>query len=146
MLYFRAHLSGVASVTAELIGRDDQKPTCLGNYELMICEKGEASWGPSIISRLAHCTRNTPLEPGETMDIGPAAPRGSTIVALLFSEYARFDLFDRRCGLLLCIGLTKDELSACRRGLAHEVEAALKVVGIYPFTESYRLSVSVTAG
>ena len=145
MLYFRQHLAGVVAVTAELIGRDDQPPSPLGNYELMICEKGERepSWGASLISRLAHYTLEVPLEPGETMDIGSAAPPGSTIVALLFSEYSRFDVLDRECGLLLCIGITAGELADCQRGLAEEVEAALRSRGTYPFTDLQRASVVV---
>ena len=145
VLYFRQHLTGVVAVTAELIGRDDQPPSSLGNYELMICEKGDPSWGASLISRLAHYTLEVPLEPGETMDIGSAVPPGSTIVALLFSEYSRFDVLQRECGLLLCIGITEDELADCQRGLAEEVEAALRNTGTYPFTDLERASVVVGA-
>src|SRR5262245_60785319 len=65
VLYFREHLPGVAAVTAELIGRNDQRENRLGNYELMICERNDARWGTSIISRLAHYTLEGTIEPGE---------------------------------------------------------------------------------
>ena len=74
------------------------------------------------------------------MDIGPATPKGSTIAALLFFDYARFEVMGRQAGLLLCVGITKNELDACRRGRHSEVERALMDAGVYPFTDLYRES------
>jgi hypothetical protein len=140
IVYFHEHLDGIVSVTSELIGRDEQIFNSLGNYELMICHRDEETWGPNIISQLAHYTLEAELNPGETMDIGPAAPDGSTIDALLFLKYATFPVRGRNCGLLLCIGITADELARCREGHRPEVEAALKRNGIYPYTDLYRMS------
>jgi hypothetical protein len=75
------------------------------------------------------------------MDIGSATPEGSTIAALLFLEYARFNVRGKKAGLLLCIGITADELAACRKGRRADVEEALKKAGIYPYTDLYRRSV-----
>jgi len=141
VIYFHNHIDGIVSVTSELIGCDEQIFSSLGNYELMICHRDEEDWGPEIISRLAHYTLEAELNPGETMDIGPAVPRGSTIDALLFLEYARFRVLDRDCGLLLCIGITAEELSACRAGRRSQVETALKDHNIYPYTDLFRKSV-----
>jgi len=138
IIYFHEHLDGIVSVTSELIGCDEQIFNSLGNYELMICHRDEEDWGPNIISQLAHYTLEAELNPGETMDIGPAVPDGSTIDALLFLEYAKFPVLDRDCGLLLCIGITADELTQCRAGQRPEVEAALKGQNIYPYTDLYR--------
>jgi hypothetical protein len=60
------------------------------------------------------------------MDIGPATPEGSTIAALLFLEFARFHVRGKKAGLLLCIGITADELRASRKGRSDDVENALK--------------------
>jgi hypothetical protein len=141
VIYFHEHLDGIVSVTSELIGCDEQVLSSLGNYELMICHRDEEEWGPNIISQLAHYTLEAELNPGETMDIAPAVPDGSTIDALLFLEYARFRVLDRDCGLLLCIGITADELSACRAGHRKDVEAALRKQNVYPHTDLYRKSV-----
>lgn len=141
IIYFHEHIDGIVSVTSELIGCDEQKSNSLGNYELMICHRDEEEWGANIISQLAHYTLEAELNPGETMDIGPAVPEGSTIDALLFLEYARFPVLDRDCGLLLCLGITSDELARCRAGHTPEVEAALKRHSIYPYTDLYRESV-----
>lgn len=141
IVYFRHHVPGCVSVTCELIGRDDQVPNALGNYELMICHRDEDEWGPNIISQLAQYTLEAALNPGETMDIEPATPEGSTIAALLFLEYARFQVRGRPAGLLLCIGITADELKACRKGRQAEVVDALKAAGVFPYTDLYRQSV-----
>jgi len=141
IIYFHQHIDGIVSVTSELIGCDEQIRNALGNYELMICHRDEEECGPNIISQLARYTLETELNQGETMDIRPAVPEGSTIDALLFLEYARFSVLDRDCGLLLCIGITADELAACREGNTSRVESALKKHKIYPYTDLYRDSV-----
>lgn len=141
VLYFRNHVAGVVTVTADLIGNDDQIRNELGNYELMICERDDTDWGASFISRLAQYTLEARLNPGETMDVGPALPEGSTLSAILFLDYARFTVLGRNSGLLLCIGITADELDACRHGRTADVEAALKSSAVYPFTDQNRKSV-----
>jgi hypothetical protein len=86
-------------------------------------------------------TLESKLNPGETMDIGPAAPQGSTITALLFFDYARFTVHRGKAGLLLCLGITVDELAYCQAGRRAAVEKALKKAGVYPFTDLKRKSV-----
>src|SRR5215510_1479956 len=141
IIYFKRHIPGVVSVTSELIGRDDQIQNQFGNYELMICHRDDEQWGPNLISRLAHYTLQAELNPGETMDIGSIKPEEATISALLFFDYARFKVKGREAGLLLCVGITADELNACLNGRRAEVEESLKKAGIYPFTDLYRRSV-----
>ncbi len=142
VVYFRAFLPGaVLAVTSELIGRDDQVTSDLGNYELAICQRSDDPWGPDLVSRLAHYTLEAELRPGETMDIGGAVPNGSHISALLFLELAKFEVLGRQAGVLLCIGLTADELSACQSGKVSEVESALRSRSVYPYTDHARASV-----
>lgn len=143
VVHFREHLAGVVHTTCQLIGLENQMPNMLGNYELAICHRGEQTWGVGIISSLAYYTLEARIEPGQTMDLGPAAPRGSTLAAFLFLEFGRFTLRSRKAGLLLCIGITLDELTACRGGNAQGVEMALVSKGVYPFTDLQRRSVLV---
>lgn len=141
ILYFKQHLDGIVAVTSDLIGCEDQVTNDLGNYELVVCHRDDEPWGANIISQLAYYTLEAQLNPGETMDIDSAVPEGSTIAALLFFEYGRFQVLDRPAGLLLCVGITADELEACREGKRAEVEQALKAAQVYPFTDLYRASV-----
>jgi suppressor of fused protein SUFU len=138
IVYFRTHVPGVVSVTSELIGRDAQLENSLGNYELAICHRDDEPWGPGLISRLALYTLEAVLEPGETMDIATATPEGSTIAAFLFQEFARFEVLGRRAGILLCLGITSEELALCRSGKSGEVERSLRDAGVYPYTDLYR--------
>ena len=141
IVYFRQHVSGVVYATSELIGCDEQLSNNQGNYELMICHRDDEEWGENIIGQLAHYTLEAVLNPGETMDIGPATPDGSTIAALLFCDYGRFTVRDRDAGLLLCLGITESELGACRDGNRERVELALRAADVFPFTDLYRASV-----
>jgi hypothetical protein len=142
VIYFRQHISGILTVTCELIGRDDQVPSKLGNYELAICSRTDKTWGGNVISRLANYTLHTPLNPGETMDISSAVlPDGATVTAFLFLEYRQFKIRDRKAGILLCIGVTAEELALCRTGKCKAVEKALRNQGVYPFTDLARASV-----
>jgi hypothetical protein len=143
IIYFRTAVPGVVSVTAELIGRDDQMLNSLGTYELAICHRNADPWGANLISRLAYYTLRAQLNPGDTMDIGSVCPEGSSIEALLFQEFGRFTVRGRDAGLLLCIGITGDELALCRQGQRkrEQVESALKAQGVFPFTDLNRDSV-----
>ena len=140
VVFFRRHIPGRVSVTSELIGCDEQIPNRFGVYELMICHRDDEAWGPNLISQLAHYTLEAELNPGETMDIGPATPPGSTIAALLFLEYARFTVRGKQAGLLLCLGITKDELKVCRKGRHQEIVEALKKANVFPYTDLSRPS------
>jgi hypothetical protein len=141
IVYFQNHVNGIVSVTAELIGNPDQVANSMGNYELAICCRDDDDWGPNIIGQLAHYTLQTPLEPGQTMDIGPATPEGSTISAFLFCDYGRFIVREQNAGLILCVGITASELAACRNGQLERVEFLLKSNGVFPFTDLQRESV-----
>ncbi|HEY9788462.1 MAG TPA: hypothetical protein V6D17_23940 [Candidatus Obscuribacterales bacterium] len=102
VLAFRKTLSGVAYATCELIGRDDQVHTPLGNYELVICHRQDDSWGPNLISSLAYYTLQASLNPGETMSLPPEWVGDGTVKALLFLELTRMTVRNRQCGLLVC--------------------------------------------
>jgi Suppressor of fused protein (SUFU) len=140
IIYFKNHVKGVVSVTSELIGHDVQVQNDLGNYELMICHRDDEPWGANVIARLAYYTLKARLNPGETMDIGSAVPEGSTIRAFLFCNYGTFDVRGCRSGLLLCLGITEDELKACREGKREDVENAVKAANVFPFTDLFRKS------
>lgn len=138
VLTFKKHVDGVAYVTAGLIGDDGQQKTPLGQYELMMCFRSENDWAPALLSRLAPYTFQAALNPGETMEIGPAMPEGSTIAALLFVSYRQFKVNDTAAGILLCIGITDSELKKCRAEGPDAVLAALKEHGVYPYTDTKR--------
>jgi hypothetical protein len=135
-------------VTAELTGDDvGQKPNSLGNYELMICAEKENDLAVGLISKLARYTCDAKLEAGQTMDIG-AYFKDASLRALLFAhpddEPLYFDFLGQRYGLLLCIGITADELAFARlHGSAWLLES-LKRHSVFPFTIPDRPSVPLS--
>jgi hypothetical protein len=136
MMKFHSHVDGVAYTTCELIGRDDRPRNDLGDHELMIClpRKVKHNWATDTLCGLAYYTMETPIQPGETCDIGDV-PKGSKIAALLFSDYARFKVHRRKAGLLLAIGITGSELEYVqKRRPAASLVKKLKEAGAWPVT------------
>jgi len=100
-----------------------------------------ADWGANVISHLARYTCDAVLQPGETMDIGSAVPPKSTISAFFFDDFKRMKYDGKDAGILLCIGLTSDEVKACRRGQRQQVYDALVAQKVFPYTNLFRQSV-----
>ena len=132
---FGEHLEGVVYVTAELTGNREAP---YADYELMICDRGQDTWGADAISRIAAYTEETRISVGDTMDIEPGVPKGSTIKALIFDNYSTFALFGETCNLRLCIGITQEELQFKMKYGSNALLERLKREKIYPFTDLYR--------
>ena len=143
VLVFREHIVGATLyVTADLTGEESGQA---GNgvwdqYELAICVRRSSDWPPATISRLATYCLDTPIRPGETMDIASAVPQPSAIQAFLFSDYGHFALNGKRCGVLLCLGITAEELQRCFEHGTTVVLEQLRGDGVYPFTDLDRES------
>jgi hypothetical protein len=148
VMRFPAFVPGQTYVTAELTGADcGQKPTTIGSYELMVCTKCELKKAASLISTLARYTCEAELEPGETMDIGNFFGYG-TIRALLFTHPAEnpltFEFLGQKYGLLLCIGITAEELAFGRSKGTEKLLQCLKMNNIFPYTIPDRASVRLS--
>lgn len=143
VLTFRQHIDGDVYVTAGLIGDGGQQAADLGQYELMMCSRESSDWMPGLLSRLAPYTFQAALRAGETMDIAPAMPTGSSIAALLFVPYREFTVNESPAAVLLCIGITRAELNHCRVHGHEKLLQALKADGIFPFTDPLRDSVEL---
>ena len=132
---FGEHLEGVVYVTAELTGNREAPDA---DYELMICDRGQDIWGADAISSLAAYAQGTRISAGDTMDIGPSVPKGSTIEALIFDNYSTFALFGETCNLRLCIGITREDLQFKMKYGSNALLERLKREKVYPFTDLYR--------
>jgi hypothetical protein len=146
VLPFPHYVSGMTYVTADLTGQDvGQLPSSLGNYELMVCVREEPPRAADMISRLARYTCEAELEAGETMDL-PDFFAGSVIKALLFAHPAdqpvQFEFLGRHYGLLLCIGITAEELALRHASGSDALLALLRQRGVFPFTMLQRASVT----
>lgn len=150
VLPFPDFTPGITYVTAEMTGDDvGQRPTSLGNYELMICAKQELQKAGDLISNLARYTCEAELEPGETMDLGTFFG-DTTICALLFThpreQAVPFEFLGQRYGLLLCIGITAEELAFKQAHGSESLLALLREHGVFPYTTPDRTSVPLPRG
>jgi len=143
VMVFPNYVEGMTYVTADLIGDIDQVQTALGNYELMMCVRGDAPWAAGIVSELARYTTHVSLNHGDTMDY--AGFSESQIKALLFAlpdiPSPRFEVLGKRCGLLLCIGITLPELMIVREQGADALVTRLRGANVFPYTDPARNSV-----
>jgi hypothetical protein len=142
---FPSYTPGATYVTAELTGTDvGQRPSSLGNYELMICTRQELTMAADFISRLAGYTCDAELEAGQTMDMGEFFG-DSTLRAMLFAhpseQPVHFKFLGQRYGLLLCLGITAEELAFARSRCTEELLVLLKQHGVFPYTIPDRPSV-----
>jgi hypothetical protein len=147
VLPFPEYVPGMTYVTAELTGEDaGQIPSSLGNYELMICVREELPRAADMISMLARYTCEAALEPGETMDL-PDFFSGSVIKALLFAhpgaEPVEFEFLGQSYGLLLCIGISAEELAFKHSNGSGPLLQSLRRRDVFPYTVLQRESVIV---
>jgi Suppressor of fused protein (SUFU) len=145
VLAFPNYVAGITYVTSEMTGEDaSQRPSSLGYYELVICVRQELQRAGDLVSMLARYTCDTVLEPGHTMDLGEFF-RDSTIRALLFAlpseEPVRLEFLGKCYGLLLCIGITAEELAFKQANDSKCLLALLKQYGVFPYTTPDRPSV-----
>jgi hypothetical protein len=136
---FTHHVPGMAYVTCDLIGWVGQKKNEeWDNYELMICTRIEEDLAPNMISRLGAYTLENPLNPNETMDIGSAVPKGSTISAFFFTKPEiplPFEIQGINSGIVLCIGITESELKYRWKAGPEKLIESLKKGKVFPFTD-----------
>lgn len=142
---FPNYIPGATYVTAELTGTDSgQLPNSLGRYELMICSKEESPTAADFVSRLACYTCEAELEAAQTMDIGEFFG-DSTLRAVVFAhptdQPSHFEFLGERHTLLLCVGITSDELDFARSRNTDELLDLLKKHGVFPYTVPGRQSI-----
>jgi hypothetical protein len=145
VLTFPNFIRGKTYVTADCSGPGTgQLRTRLGNYELMTCTKKPSAAAADFISKLASFTLQARLQPGDTMEF-PRRQPGSTLKGLVFTHPGDkplyFKLLGKKYGLLLCIGVTKDELAVAKTKGSDALLPILKQRGIFPYTIFDRQSV-----
>ncbi len=143
VLTFRKHCDGVVYVTADLIGDDRSRPNELGQYELMICTREKCDWAPQLISNLARYTIDAVLAPYDTMDVTPALPPGSKLNAFLFWPYAKLEVNGMKAAVMLCLGITKQELNFIQTSDCETLVEKLTKAGVFPRTDLTRSSVKL---
>ncbi len=142
---FPDYVPGCTYVTADLTGEGAGQPVNrFGNYELMMCTRTDLPAAPNLLSKLGQYTLKTVLQPGASMDIGTFFG-DSTLRALLFTHPgdspAQFVLEEQPCSLLLCLGITLEELAFKKNHGPASLLERLRTAGVFPYTVPDRASV-----
>ncbi len=145
VLTFRHFVKGYCYVTADLTGGESgQLPTSLGTYEIVICVRKALPLAANLVAQLGKYSLSNPLEPGETMDIGSYFGQRS-VDALIFSPLSnppeKFKVEEKKCGLLLCLGITRAELNFKMEYGSDALLKRLQKASIIPYTDIDRASV-----
>lgn len=135
---FPDYVPGMTYVTSELTGSDvGQIPNSHGHYELVICCRQNLPEAADFISRLACYTCDDVIEAGQTMDIGDFFG-DSTLRAMVFSHLSsdrvNFSFLGGRYTLILCVGITAEELKFAHSHGTDELLVLLKKHGVFPYT------------
>ena len=147
IVYFQKYVPGYTYVTAELTGwQHEQKKNRIGNYELMICSRKKSDFAINLIAQLARFTLESKFNPGDTIDLTGAVPKSSNLAALLLADpdvtKPRFKLFGKPAHLMLCVGITGDELKFHQKQKGGDgLLKLLKRKKVFPYTEMKRKSV-----
>jgi hypothetical protein len=136
--------SFVTYVTWDLFGHDEQKHGRLGRYELAaVCD--DENWCIEILTKIGRQSLETVLNPGDTLDIGPWVDSSAVLQGIVFEEACslriRVGIHREQCGLLRCIGITRQELQYAKDNGVPSLIRLLQDAGIYPRTTINRSSV-----
>jgi hypothetical protein len=144
IVYFTKYVPGYTYVTAELTGwQHEQKKNRIGNYELMICSRKKSDFALSVITELARYTLESKFNVGDTIDLAGAVPKSSNLAALLLAEpdvkNPRFKLFGKPAHLMLCVGITGEELAFHQKQKGGDgLLKLLKQKKVFPYTDMKR--------
>lgn len=144
VLVFPKFIKGRTYVTADCTGPlSAQLKSRLGQYELMMCTKKPCEAAAFQIKTLAQYTLQAKLQPGDTMEFKRS--KGSTLRGLIFTHPGEkplhFKFLGKNYGLLLCIGVTLDELRFAQEEGSDKLLPVLKSRGVFPYTDFTRKSV-----
>ena len=135
LLLFPQHIVGARLyVTADL--------TTTQPYELALCVRGDETWPPSAIRRLAAYCAKQRMHPGDTVRLKSAVPQPSAITGFVFDDYGTFALQQRRCGVLMAVGITADELRMSAALGTTALLEELRGAGVFPFTDLERETIT----
>lgn len=123
----------VTYITCELAVREDQMPSDIGHYELLItCDDEDWAW--TVLAKVSQLTTDTAFGSGHTLDISPWVGEDDPLQGLAFEELCRSVVGDENCAVFRLHGLTRDELNSAVQFGVIDVLERRKRDGVYPRT------------
>lgn len=123
----------VSYVTCELAVREDQVPSDLGRYELLVTCDDEA-WARTILTNVGRMSTEVQFGDGHTLDIGPWVDEEESLQGLAFERFCESVIGERPYLIFRLHGLTLAELNSAFEAGVDAVLAKRKSTGIYLVT------------
>jgi hypothetical protein len=130
----------VTYVSCELAVRDEQRPTDVGRYELLVSCDDEL-WVRSVVTRIGRMSFETVFGNGHTLDIGPWVCRDDPLQGVVFEQVCNCRIDVQDYGIFRIIGVSRAEMKYSREHGTPALLAKLKAAGVYPDTQVKRNSV-----
>lgn len=124
-------------ITCELACREEQQPSALGRYELLItCD--EFDWCRGVLSDLGPLSTEAVLGHGHTVDIGGLVKKRSPIQGIALETFASMEIDGEPYGIFQCHGLLREEMEFAQQHGVEELLGWFRREGIYPRTSVRR--------
>src|SRR5215831_1103300 len=133
----------VTYISCELAIRDEQLPSGVGRYELMMTCSNE-NWCRSILSNIGRMTLGEAFSLGHTLDIEAWVGKRARIQGVIFEEFASVRIGRKQFGILSCHGVTRPELKFARENGGAALLLLLKKAGVYPMTDLKRKTIGLS--
>jgi hypothetical protein len=127
----------VTYITCELAVHDEQQPSELGRYEVMMTCDDEA-WARKILTKIGQMSLESVFAHGHTIDVGPVVGADCRLQGLVVEEFARVTIDGQVYGILYFHGVTRSELDFAMQFGADELIERLRQAGVYPHTSIHR--------
>ena len=120
-------------VSCELAVRADQIPSSFGRFELLtFCD--DEPWARRVLTDLGEMSLEMHLDDRHTVDVSARAEEGCPVQGLILEELYSTEIDGERFGVMLVLGVSREELERARESGASEVVRTLKKQGRYPNT------------
>jgi hypothetical protein len=123
----------VTYVSCELAVREEQQPSEIGRYELLVsCDDEE--WVRTIVSEIGRMSLEVALGHGHTLNIGPWVEIDAPLQGVIFEKACDCRVGRDSFGVLRIIGISRSELEFAQEHGTPALLKRLKASGVYPHT------------
>jgi len=141
VLSFAAPEGGYTYVSSGLSNPNFPQRFGPARFELALHAREPNEWAPRLLARIGPSSAGLRFHFYDTLPLAEGSSRLGGLVFAPHEPRAWSIVGDQRYLLMRCVGITPDELAACRIAGAPTVLAAIERAGVYPFTDPNRPTV-----
>jgi len=133
----------VTYVSCELVCYADQRPSCVGPFEVLITSNDE-TWARTVATCIGEISLEAIVDDLHSIDLAPRLDSSTSLQAVLLERFSSSKIAGVSYGILRAIGVTRAELRWCRERSVAELLWKLKEAGVYPVSDVQRESVDLS--